>query len=197
MVFVSSTNKIKIYREEGEKKRKLLCSCSRNEGRIANKRHLWARARTVRGHIQYQGDMRLMLALRASCGLKAARSEAAASARSRLRGRAITGRRLSSSSSSSKISSFSSDDVEGGDGTSFPVFEKMAGEWEDSVRYVHATMEETPRVKLTGTREVRGTLTILPKKTTPSFFFNLSPINQRCLLALQTILLVLQIKQTS
>lgn len=38
----------------------------------------------------------------------------------------------------------------------FPVFDKMVGHWEDSVRYVHATMEETPRIKLTGTREVRA-----------------------------------------
>lgn len=44
-----------------------------------------------------------------------------------------------------------------GAGVGFAVFEKMVGEWEDSVRYVHATMEETPRVHLTGTTRVRRT----------------------------------------
>lgn len=37
----------------------------------------------------------------------------------------------------------------------YPVFEKMLGKWDDSVRYVHADMNETPRIQLKGTREVR------------------------------------------
>ena len=37
----------------------------------------------------------------------------------------------------------------------YPVFEKMVGKWDDSVRYVHANMNETPRIQLKGTREVR------------------------------------------
>jgi hypothetical protein len=61
--------------------------------------------------------------------------------------------------------SSSSDDVDGG-GTSFLVLQKMAGAWEDSVRYVHAAMEETPRVKLAGTREVRGRGAVTPKHST-------------------------------
>ena len=37
----------------------------------------------------------------------------------------------------------------------YPVFEKMVGKWDDSVRYVHENMQETPRIQLSGTREVR------------------------------------------
>ena len=56
----------------------------------------------------------------------------------------------------------------------YPVFEKMVGKWDDSVRYVHADMNETPRIQLKGTREVRPR----PWAHRPSTFLALKPTTE-------------------
>jgi len=49
------------------------------------------------------------------------------------------------------------------------------GKWDDSVRYVHANMNETPRIQLKGTREVRPR----PWAHRPSTFLALKPTTEK------------------
>ncbi|EEH51219.1 uncharacterized protein MICPUCDRAFT_43393 [Micromonas pusilla CCMP1545] len=95
------------------------------------------------------------------------RAASVARTRRRRRPRPATRRRVTADANASETSSASSSSS----ASAFPVFRKMEGRWEDAVRYVHATMETTPKIRLTGTREIRvaddGTVSLRSKTTFP------------------------------